>query len=68
MKEGGLFINGKWIRGGAKLEVRSPYDQSLVGILPSATPQMVEAAIAAAYEAREEMAALPLHRRAAIRR
>ena len=51
MKEGGLFINGKWIRGGARLEVRSPYDQTLVGVLPSASPQMVEAAISSAIAA-----------------
>ncbi len=66
MKKGRLFIDGKWVRRGKTFDVINPYDGSVVGTVPLATPDMVSRAIGAAYEARETMANMPLHERARI--
>src|SRR3954471_13956721 len=45
-----LLIGGQWLgsRSGEIEEVRSPYDGSVVGTVPTAGPEEVEAALAAA--------------------
>lgn len=46
-----MYIGGEWIGGAETFEVNSPYDGSLVGRIPVATPDQVDAAISAAAEA-----------------
>ena len=61
-----LFIDGAWVSGGESLEVRNKYTQEIIGILPMARQEEVEAAIAAAQRSAPLMAEMPAHRRSAI--
>jgi acyl-CoA reductase-like NAD-dependent aldehyde dehydrogenase len=61
--EAQLFIDGQWVDGGPPLEVRNKYSGQVVGALPTARREDVDAAIGAAHRAAETMAALPAHRR-----
>lgn len=61
-----LFIGGRWVAGGSLIEVRNKYTGEVMGALPEARREEVEAAIHAAAEATPVMAALPAHRRAEI--
>ncbi len=47
----GFFLDGKWIEDGEPLEVRSPYDQSLVGQVFQGTKEHAETAIRTAVKA-----------------
>lgn len=64
--EGKLFIAGQWVGGGPPLEVRNKYTGEVIGTLPAARREDVDAAIAAAARAAPVMAELPAHRRSAI--
>jgi acyl-CoA reductase-like NAD-dependent aldehyde dehydrogenase len=64
--EGELFIEGRWVEGGPPLEVRDKYTGDVIGTVPTARPQEVEAAVAAAQRAAQTMAELPAHKRAEI--
>ncbi len=46
----GAFIAGEWVHGegGSEIEVRSPYDDSLIGSVTPASEAQVDAAVAAA--------------------
>jgi acyl-CoA reductase-like NAD-dependent aldehyde dehydrogenase len=59
------WLAGRPARGQDVLEVRSPFDGSLTGRTTMATPEDVEAAVAAADRVRAESAATPAHVRAA---
>ena len=59
-----LWVAGKPVEGTERLEVRSPYDGSLVGTTTWAGDEQVEDAVAAADAVRREAAALPVHVRA----
>ncbi len=59
-----LLIGGEWIETGEWLEVRSPYDASLVGRVAKAGAGVARQAIDAAERAMAEP--LPAHERAAI--
>lgn len=61
-----LLIDGQWTGSGAALEVKNKYDGSTVGVLPTATQEDLDRAIAAAQRARDLMAEMPAHRRAEI--
>ncbi|MFZ7946679.1 aldehyde dehydrogenase family protein [Neobacillus sp. 19] len=61
-----LFINGKWLEAKNYAPLRSPYSGEVIAEIPSATIEEVEMALAAAYEARKVMAAMPSHQRAKI--
>jgi acyl-CoA reductase-like NAD-dependent aldehyde dehydrogenase len=61
-----LFIDGRWVDGGLPLEVRNKYTGEIVGAVPNARPQDVDAAIAAATRAATAMADMPAHRRSDI--
>jgi acyl-CoA reductase-like NAD-dependent aldehyde dehydrogenase len=54
--------------GSRMLEVRSPYSSEVVGAVPLAGPDEVDAALGAAAAAAPAMAALPAHERAALLR
>jgi acyl-CoA reductase-like NAD-dependent aldehyde dehydrogenase len=62
----GLFINGQWVPGASTLEVRAPYDGSLVATVGQADRAQVDAAISAAQAALPVMANLPAYQRAEI--
>ena len=59
-----LLIGGDWVETGDWLEVRSPYDGSLVGRVPEAGAEETRRALDAAERAMREP--LPAHERAAI--
>jgi acyl-CoA reductase-like NAD-dependent aldehyde dehydrogenase len=63
-----LFIGGQWIEGGPIIEVTNKYTGEVIGELPQAREQDVDAAIAAAQRAEEAMAELPAYRRSQILR
>jgi acyl-CoA reductase-like NAD-dependent aldehyde dehydrogenase len=59
-----LLIGGEWIETGEWIEVRSPYDGTVVGRVPKAGAEHARQAIDAAAQAMREP--LPAHERAAI--
>lgn len=61
-----LLIDGQWVEGGSALEVKNKYNGDLIGTLPTARREDVDAAIAAAERAEEVVADLPAYRRAEI--
>ena len=66
-----LFIGGRWVEPStaARLEIRSPHDQSLVGRVPEAAPGDVDRAVAvarAAFDDGKWPAATPAARRDVI--
>ena len=67
-REERLFIGGQWVEGGLRLEVRNKYSGEVVGTIPEARREEVEAAVDAARRAAEVMAELPAHRRGEILR
>jgi glyceraldehyde-3-phosphate dehydrogenase (NADP+) len=60
-----LFINGRWVKatGGGTFEVRDPYDDSLVGKVPSALKKDADKAIEAAWSARASMKDMEMYKR-----
>lgn len=61
-----MYVGGSWIAGKAVEEVRSPFDGSVVGTVPAASPTDIEAALASATRGATAMAALPAYQRYAI--
>ncbi len=61
-----LFIDGRWVDGGPLLEVRNKYTGEVIGALPTARREDVDAAIAAAAQAAPLMAAMPAYQRGEI--
>ncbi len=62
-----MFIGGKEIRSGKKVEIRSPYDHAqLIGRYHEGGPVEARQAIAAALKARKDWAAMPFAFRAAV--
>ncbi|HET7011926.1 MAG TPA: aldehyde dehydrogenase family protein [Anaerolineales bacterium] len=61
-----LFIDGQWVDGGPLVEVTNKYTGAVVGAVPSARREDVDAALAAAERAARVMADLPAHRRSEI--
>ena len=59
-----LLIGSEWVETGEWIEVRSPYDGSLVGRVPSAGAEETKRALDAAEAAMREP--IPAHERAAI--
>lgn len=62
----GNLINGEWVvsQGSQPIEVRSPVDGSLVGLLSSMSQQELDQAAAAAKGARKAWAACPVYQKA----
>src|SRR5688500_56865 len=58
-----LYFAGRWQDRSAKIEVRHPYDGSLVDTVPQATAADVDAALAAAVEGAAIMRKLPGYER-----
>jgi delta 1-pyrroline-5-carboxylate dehydrogenase len=55
----GCYVAGEWLKTGDAIEVRSPYDDSLVAIVHRAGPEEIETAIARAAEAFQTTRKLP---------
>ncbi len=61
-----LFIDGQWVSGGPLMNVTNKYTGEVIGALPTARREDVDAALAAAERAAPIMADLPAHKRADI--
>jgi acyl-CoA reductase-like NAD-dependent aldehyde dehydrogenase len=61
-----LLIDGQWVDAGPALEVKNKYSGELVGTVPTARREDVDAAIAAAERAEDVMADMPAYKRADI--
>jgi acyl-CoA reductase-like NAD-dependent aldehyde dehydrogenase len=64
--EYGCLVNGEWHKTGQTVDVRSPFNKVLVGVVHRAGPAEIEAALAAAHEAFQVTRKLPTWQRAAI--
>ncbi len=64
--ESKLFIGGRWVGGGEPLPVYNKYSGELIGTLPTAREEDVDAAITAAVKAAPVMAEMSAYRRADI--
>ncbi len=62
--EFGCYIGGEWIKTGDAVEVRSPFDDSLVAVVHRAGPREIETAIAKATAAFQVTRKLPSWKRA----
>jgi acyl-CoA reductase-like NAD-dependent aldehyde dehydrogenase len=61
-----LLIGGQWVRGGPPIEVKNKYSGQTIASIPTARPEDVAAATAAAQIGAATMADMPAHRRAEI--
>jgi glyceraldehyde-3-phosphate dehydrogenase (NADP+) len=64
--EYGCFVAGQWRKTGSTMEVRSPYDDSFVGLVHRAGPEEIEEAIASAVKAFQVTRKLPVWKRADV--
>src|SRR5215813_10868621 len=64
----GFFLDGKWIESGDVVEIRSPYDQSVVGEVYQGRREHAEAAIAATVKAFGTTRRLPAFERQRVLR
>ena len=62
----GCYVDGEWIETGDAVEVRSPFDESLVAVVHRAGPGEIEAAISKATAAFEGTRKIPVWKRAEI--
>ncbi|MFH0816254.1 MAG: aldehyde dehydrogenase family protein [Methanobacteriota archaeon] len=61
-----MFVDGKWIDRDEKMDVRDPFDGSLIDRVPKATIEDVELALKSAVEGFRAIRGLPAHQRAEI--
>ena len=61
-----LLIDGQWVDAGPVMEVKNKYDGRVIGAVPTAREEDVDAAIAAAEGAEDLMADMPAYKRAEI--
>jgi len=61
-----MLLNGEWVDRSRKLEVRDPYDRSLVDTVPMADADDMEQTIVSAQKAFEVARKMPAYRRMAI--
>lgn len=66
MEKQQLFINGKWEESTGYEELRSPYNQEIIALIPLATKEQVDYAIASAQQATKSMRDLTAFERAEI--
>ena len=60
------MIDGQWVEGGSDLEVKNKYNGDVIGVLPTARREDLDAALAAAERAEDVMADMPAYKRAEI--
>jgi len=63
-----MFVNGEWKESPQLIEVKNPFDQSVIDTVPAANNSDVEKAIAGAEEGAKIMAKIPAFDRAKILR
>lgn len=61
-----MLINGQWLSGTEGIEVVNPYNQEVLGTIPRATREDVNAAIESAQKAFEVISTMPAHQRSKI--
>ena len=61
-----MLIGGEWLATAKTIEVRDPYDNSLIDTVPAATPKDVKHAIECAERGYKKSRALPVHKRIEI--
>ena len=61
-----LLIDGQWVDAGPVMEVKNKYDGRVIGTLPTARQEDVDAAIDAAERAEDLIADMPAYKRAEI--
>lgn len=62
-----VLVGGEWIGDDlAGIEVINPYDDALIGVVPEATPELVDRAIAAAQQGFKLISVMPAWQRAEI--
>src|SRR5258708_23962710 len=64
----GFFMDGRWVEDGDLVEIRAPYDGSLIGRVVQARREHAEAAIAAAVKAFGTTRRLPAFERQRVLR
>jgi acyl-CoA reductase-like NAD-dependent aldehyde dehydrogenase len=64
----GFFLDGKWMEAGEPLEIRSPYDQTVVGQVFQGSKEHAEAALRAAVKAFGTTRRLPAFERQRVLR
>jgi acyl-CoA reductase-like NAD-dependent aldehyde dehydrogenase len=65
-REYGALVTGKWVSKGRPVEIRSPYNDSLVAVIHRAGPEEIEAAIAAGVQAFQVTRRLPVWKRSEV--
>jgi acyl-CoA reductase-like NAD-dependent aldehyde dehydrogenase len=63
-----MFVAGQWVDRPRRIEVKNPFDDSVIDTVPAAGPEDVEAALAGAIEGARVMKAMPGHERYEILR
>ena len=58
-----MFLRGEWVDRDEKIEVKNPFDDSVVDTVPQATAADVDAALAGALEGAEIMRSIPGYER-----
>ena len=61
-----MLVGHEWVDRGETIDVRDPFDNSLIDTVPSATPADVETALATAYAARETARAMTTYARSQV--
>ena len=61
-----MIIGGRWVDKDRKIDVRNPYDSSLVDTVPQGSPEDIKQAIAVAGKGYEINREMPVHRRISI--
>jgi glyceraldehyde-3-phosphate dehydrogenase (NADP+) len=61
-----MLVGHEWVDRAETIEVRDPFDNSLIDTVPSATPADVETALATAYAARQTARAMTTYQRSQV--
>ncbi len=61
-----MLINGKWLSGKETINVINPYSQELLGTIPKASKEDVDAAVRSAQKGFELISNMPAHKRSKI--
>ncbi len=67
-REYGFLVNGKWIESPKKREIRSPYNDEVVGVINIPTPKESKEAVDSAEKAFEKFKNTPSYERSEILR